>query len=446
MKKYIKWGGIVLASPVILFIILCILIYIPPVQNFIVDKAASYASQATGMHIHIQRISLSFPLNLVVHETSVTNQKDTLLNVEELTVKIQLLPLIKKQIEVDGIGLKNASVHTGNLIDGMSLQGKLGELFLKSHGVDLTPETAVLNELTLKNADLKMCLADTTAQDTTQSTPTFWKFDLRKIDLSNVNFQMDMPLDTLNFGIHIKNASLRNGFIDLHKEAYSVRTFKLLNSQMFYNSGNSAPLEKGLDPSHISLSDINLQLDSLYYQGNNIRALLHQFELKERSGLEITSSEGQLQADEKAIRIPALQIKTANSFLAFNATIDWSVTEQNQDGTLNGQLMAEIGKGDLFKLLPDMPEKFVQEFPSAPLQIRIGINGNLNNLQLKTCQIKITDYFRMEANGTVKHLLDSISREATVQLHSDFYRMNFLESLTGGILIPQGTKFQGKPR
>lgn len=126
----------------------------------------------------------------------------------------------------------------------MSLQGKLGELFLKSHGVDLTPETAVLNELTLKNADLKMCLADTTAQDTTQSTPTFWKFDLRKIDLSNVNFQMDMPLDTLNFGIHIKDASLRNGFIDLHKEAYSVRTFKLLNSQMFYNSGNSAPLEK----------------------------------------------------------------------------------------------------------------------------------------------------------------------------------------------------------
>ena len=444
MKKYIKWGGIVLASPVILFIILCILIYIPPVQNFIVDKAASYASQATGMHIHIQRISLSFPLNLVVHETSVTDQKDTLLNVEELTVKIQLLPLIKKQIEVDGVGLKNASVHTGNLIDGMSLQGKLGELFLKSHGVDLTPETAVLNELTLKNADLKMCLADTTAQDTTQSTPTFWKFDLRKIDLSNVKFQMDMPLDTLNFGIHIKNASLRNGFIDLHKEAYSVRTFKLLNSQMFYNSGNSAPQEKGLDPSHIALSDINLQLDSLYYQGNNIRALLHQFELKERSGLEITSSEGRLQADEKAIRIPALQIKTANSFLAFNATIDWSVTEQNQDGTLSGQLMAEIGKGDLFKLLPDMPEKFVQEFPSAPLQIRIGINGDLNNLQLKTCQIKITDYFRMEANGTVKHLLDSISREATVQLNSDFYRMNFLESLTGGILIPQGTKFQGK--
>ena len=182
MKKYIKWGGIALASPFILFIILCILIYIPAIQNFIVDKATSYASQATGMNIHIQRISLSFPLNLVVHETTVTNPQDTLLNVEKLTVKIQLLPLVKKQIEIDGVELKNASVNTVDLIEGMSLQGNLGELFLKSHGVDLTPETAVLNELTLKDANLKLCLADTTAQDTTQSAPTFWKFKLEKID------------------------------------------------------------------------------------------------------------------------------------------------------------------------------------------------------------------------------------------------------------------------
>lgn len=444
MKKYIKWGGIVLASPFILFILLCILIYIPPVQNFIVDKATAYASEATGMQIHIQRISLSFPLNLVVHETTVKNQKETLLDVEELTVRIQLLPLLKKQIEVDGVGLKNASVNTSNLIEGMSLKGSLGEFFLKSHGVDLTPETAVLNELTLKNADLKMCLADTTAQDTTQSAPTFWKFRLEKIDLHNVSFQMDMPLDTMNFGIVVKNASLRDGLVDLHKEAYSANKFKLLNSRLFYNSGNSAPQEKGLDPSHIVLSDVNLQLDSLYYQGNNIRALLHQFELKERSGLEITSSEGKLQADDKAIRVPGLQIKTPNSFITFNATADWSVTEQNQDGVLEGKLMAEIGKTDLFKLIPDMPKEFIQAFPSAPLQIRMDINGTLQDLKLATCQMKIADCFQMEANGTIKHVLDSISREGVINLNTNFYRMNFLESLTGGMLIPSGTQLQGK--
>lgn len=150
------------------------------------------------------------------------------------------------------------------------------------------------------------------------------------------------------------------------------------------------------------MTDINLQMDSLYYQGNNIRALLHQFELKERSGLEIKSTEGQLQADEKAIRVPSLQIKTANSFLALKATVDWSVTEQNQDGVLNGQFIAEIGKADLFKLIPDMPQEFIQSFPAAPLQVRIGVDGSLSDLKLNTCQVKIPDCFRMEIDGTVK--------------------------------------------
>lgn len=444
MKKYIKWGGIALASPFILFIVLCILIYIPAIQNFIVDKATSYASQATGMNIHIQRISLSFPLNLVVHETTVTNPQDTLLNVEKLTVKIQLLPLVKKQIEIDGVELKNASVNTVDLIEGMSLQGNLGELFLKSHGVALTPETAVLNELTLKDAKLKLCLADTTAQDTTQSAPTFWKFKLEKIDLANVDFQMDMPLDSMNLGLKVGNASLRDGLVDLHKAAYSAKEFKLLRSGLYYNSGNTPPIEKGLDPSHIAVTDINLQMDSLYYQGNNIRALLHQFELKERSGLEIKSTEGQLQADEKAIRVPSLQIKTANSFLALKATIDWSVTEQNQDGVLNGQFMAEIGKADLFKLIPDMPQEFIQSFPAAPLQVRIGVDGSLSELKLSTCQVKIPDYFRMEMDGTVKNVLDSLSREGVINLNSDFYKMDFLSSLTGGVVIPSGMNIHGK--
>ena len=39
---------------------------LPPIQNFLVDKAAVYASEATGMNISVGRISLSFPLNLVV--------------------------------------------------------------------------------------------------------------------------------------------------------------------------------------------------------------------------------------------------------------------------------------------------------------------------------------------------------------------------------------------
>lgn len=149
-EKYLRWTGIAVASPFILFILLCILIYIPPIQNFLVNTATRYASEATGMQISIGRISLSFPLDLVVNNTVIIDKQDTILNAKKLTAKIQLTPLLRKKIELDGLELSKASVNTANLIEGMTLKGNLGELFVSSHGVELDPETAIVNTLSLR--------------------------------------------------------------------------------------------------------------------------------------------------------------------------------------------------------------------------------------------------------------------------------------------------------
>ena len=445
MKRYVKWGGIALATPVLLFIIICILLYIPPIQNFIVGKATQYATEATGMDIQIRRISLSFPLNLVVHDTKVTEKSDTILDVSKLTVKVQLLPLLRKQVEIDGIKIEKANVNTLNLIEGMQLKGELGELFLNSHGIQLTPETAILNSLSLKDTRLALTLADTTATDTTAaSSPMYWKIRLDDISLENVNFFMQMPLDTMDMGFEVGKASLHDGLIDLHKGAYMAEEFNLLQSRITYNSGGQPRAEKGLDPSHIVLTDINIGLDSLYYAGNDIRALIRQFDLKERSGLQIVSTEGELRADNRAIHIPSLQINTANSSLEFNATADWSVTEQSKDGKLSARLMADIGKTDLTQAMPDLPEELVKAIPSAPIQLRFGVDGTLDQLNLTTCSVGIPGTFRLEASGTLNHVLDSISREGGINLNGKFIDMSFLEKLTEGITVPSGTVLTGK--
>ena len=56
MKKTLWWIGCVLLSPVLLFVILTILIYLPPVQNWVVDKVAAYASEQTGMEITVNSV------------------------------------------------------------------------------------------------------------------------------------------------------------------------------------------------------------------------------------------------------------------------------------------------------------------------------------------------------------------------------------------------------
>jgi hypothetical protein len=93
-KKYVRWTLWTIASPFILFIILCILIYLPPIQNFLVDKAAVYASEATGMNISVGRISLSFPLNLVV--TDVDAASPLMTRFQFISFSLSTLPFLQK--------------------------------------------------------------------------------------------------------------------------------------------------------------------------------------------------------------------------------------------------------------------------------------------------------------------------------------------------------------
>ena len=66
MNKVFRWirnGVGILAA---LLVILALLIYFPPVQRWLVEKATAYASEQTGMDISIRQVSQSFPLDLSV--------------------------------------------------------------------------------------------------------------------------------------------------------------------------------------------------------------------------------------------------------------------------------------------------------------------------------------------------------------------------------------------
>ena len=51
-----RWWMWLLASPFLLFSLLILLLYLPPVQRFAVDKASSIASESTGLDITVGRL------------------------------------------------------------------------------------------------------------------------------------------------------------------------------------------------------------------------------------------------------------------------------------------------------------------------------------------------------------------------------------------------------
>lgn len=442
MKKILKWCGIIISIPFALFIIISILIYIPPVQDFIVKKAASMASTATGMDINVGRISLSFPLNLNIHNVSAVQENDTLLNAGKITLKVQMKPLFRKQVEIDAFRLEEISLNTMNMIEGLALKGELGELYLESHGVALSPETATINSFILKDTHMDICIADTAAADTTASEPLYWQFMLQKANLENVAINLSMPLDSMNMGVNIGSATLSEGLVDLRKEAYSIQKFRINNSSARYVSGGKQPAE-GFDPSYIAIAGLNIGVDSIYYCGNEIKAGIKDFRMRERSGLEIISAGGKIMANDERIGISGLELKTTDSYFSVQAGAEWNISQINNDGSISARIMADIGKNDLFRFLTGMPEDFRKDFPAEPIQIRAGVDGSLNRMRITGVSAEIAEHIRLTAEGYLNDVTDSTKIAAHLDMDGIFPDMKFAQSLIGTTVIPADMTIKG---
>ncbi len=434
-KRKIQWLVWLIASPFLLFTLLCVLLYLPPVQNFVVDKVADVASEATGLNISVGRITLSFPLDLVVKDVQAVNPEkgDTLLRLKRLEVSVQMLPLLKKEIEIDGIGIEEADVHTGDFIDGMGIDGHLGELFLESHGVVFDPEKAVLNEFSIRNTDLEICLTDTTETlDSTTTDTLYWKIDLRKIALENVRVGLKMPHDNLDMRVSLASSVLKNGYIDLHESSYAVQSFDIEGGALVMDST-------------LHLQNIDLQVDSLFYGGHDIRAIVSRFDMQERlTGLELVSTYAKLVADKKQIRLPEFRMKTPSSHMKMEAAMDWSLLDFNPTATLKASLDAGFSKHDMSLLTGTFADTlFMKHYPDAPLNLRADMYGRLDQLKLRTLSATLADALDIQVQGELKHLTDSFRRGGSVDLLAVSQNLSFLPAMTGGYAVPSGARVQG---
>lgn len=426
MRIWIKRIGIVLLIPVVLILLVSVLLYIPPVQNFAVKQAAYYAGKATGMQIGIERIRLSFPLNLTVRGVEVlTAPTDTLLTLKSLSVNVQALPLLKKEVLVDAINLEGVKVNTGTFIEGMEIKGVLGRLYAKADRINLSKEQVTLNTIDLSDTAITLLLNDTTTKANTTSTPVNWILKLEKINFDRVAFAMQMPADSLRLTTYIDKANLKDGVVDLGTSQYGADLFTLTGSTLGYDGNDQEPV-KGFDPSHIALSNVNITLDSLFYGGRDIKARIRELSADDRSGLAITSLTGSLHSDSTTISVPQLLLKTAASEARLLAMVPWSSFDENPEGDMRVLLTASLGKEDVMTFAGALPEDFQKAYPQKPVSLTAGVEGNLSSMLLRQLKAELPGTFRMDVSGTMKALTDSVCRSGKLDLKAKTGNLDFL--------------------
>ena len=232
MKKSIqhkakKWVIGILLSPFVLFLLLAVLLYLPPVQNFVVHRVAASLSESTGMNISVSRVRLSFPLDLSVKGVEVIDGRDTLISASSLYLDVRLKPLFEGRADIDGFSLYDAKVNSKHFISNTYIRGKIGRLQAAAHGVEWTRGVVKLNQASLDDADLYVALSDTAREepDTLPSMP--WRIVAEQVTINRSRVSLSMPGDSMRLMAEMGKARLEGGLFDTGRPYYSVRRFNV---------------------------------------------------------------------------------------------------------------------------------------------------------------------------------------------------------------------------
>lgn len=410
--KRLLWG--IVLFPFALFLLVCILLYIAPIQNFVKDKVTSSLSESTGMDINVERIRLAFPIDLVIDKALATDKSsnDTLFYLKRLKLDVKLMPLLRSRVEVDGIDIDEVKVDTRDMLEGLAIKGELSGLKLMAHGIDLSKETVMLNSLKLSDADIHLCLADTTPSEDTTQTEIRWKIKSPDIKIENVGFTLDMPLDTMCMTAYIGNSTLKHADVDLLESKYSVQHFSLLDAKIGMKTGNRPALPT-FDPANISAEGINIEADSVLYHGTKLNLALRDIRLRERSGLELVSAKGNICSDTTSLNISGLDIKTKASSLHIEGKAGMTLLDSMPSGEIRLAVKTDIGMADIRCLTND---SLISTLPHYPILAETDLSGSLDNISVNKLEVSWGDIFNLTSEASVHNITDSTRRKAFANL------------------------------
>ena len=452
MKKFLKWLGISLLALVLMVAALVGLLYFPPFQNWAAGKVAEYASEQTGMDIKIEHVGLSFPLDLSLKglhiekpNDSIPNLRDTIADARELVVDVKLLPLLKKQVEIDALRFSDVKINTDGLIHTTRISGNFEQLNLESHGIDLTKKTIRVDSAMLAGGNINIELADTVPEDTTAS-DNRWKINADKVKFERSKVAVHLPGDTMSVKVAMDDAVATNYYMDFYRTHIKVGNLKWKGGG-FNLDYNYDPPSSGVDYSHLALTDVSLEADSFDLCMPKIDVSIKNSSFREKSGVDVRNFTSHFSMDAKKIYLPDAYIETSESKLKAHFVMDQNTFSETVPGKMHLTADGYVGKQDLMQFV-DMPAGMKAKWPAQPLKINTVLAGNMRRAELTGLVADLPTAFHVNGRGTIENLDDLDNLRANFDANATAYNLDFItaalpKGTMDGVNIPRGIGIKG---
>lgn len=312
LLKVLLWT---VAALVLLFILLAIAIQTPRLQQFVKNQAVSYLENTLETEVAVDRLHIRFPNELLLRGVLLRDeQQDTLLYGDRLALHIDLLQLLDSRVKVRSVELSGvvASVSTNEkgrfnyeyILDAFSSE----ESSADSDPIDWEVDRIRLNDFRLQYNDPQMANASLSFRN--------FNIFIESIDLEKQLIELrtilldDPDISLLLFPMPVDTTTVVDTTMSTSHWQVSLNRLLVNNMQLQFDQSGQERIPSGLDPSHLLVNELFLNLRDLYYSPDSISADLHQLRLKEQSGLQLDELRAKMAMYDQGIDITDLRLST----------------------------------------------------------------------------------------------------------------------------------------
>lgn len=466
MKKVFKYVGRTLLAIFILVIVAVVLVYLPPVQNFLRRQLVNYVSSRYDGEVRLGKLKLGFPLKLEVQDVFLgPTATDTLVAADTLLLHIGLQGIWKGSMSVDELRLDGGKLALTNDSSGMRLKVDVAKLTVRARTVELREQRVAVDYIRLSDGEVNMVAGTDTPADTAAVKPFDWNFLIDRIELDRVAYRMtSRSLPELNAGL--ENALLTGGEIRLGKQDVNLDSLRIeggwcklltggeqpdpaakdttnatkawtvqagsveLQNSIFRMEGN------GAQATQLVLSGIGIRIDSVYNRGTVIRASLKDLQAVQQGGTRIAAMRAEIDLDSAQTSLRGTYLQTPYSRIFLEAEADTSFQHLLETVPLRLKAGGYIGMADIAPYFPELPRELQQKTVNIATQLRVsGSRLDVNNLQLE-----IPAQFRLGVKAKMADYRQFREMQGDFQLEVNFQDIRWAKVFLGetNIAIPEG--------
>ncbi len=482
VKKILKWALRVVLIVVGILLLVSFLVFLPPVQKVIKDKASAYVSANMGFDLEVERLRLRFPLTLRIDNTVLRLPGgDTLLHVGQLRAGVAPLALLTGNIEVRRFRLADVGVDYRDSLGVVSIRGTVGEIGVRNTRVKLKDNSIKIGTVSLSGARINMELGESPpgtadSADTTAAAP--WHVEVRRLDLDKLAFSMRTAPSVSQLAVALDRGRVDSLTADLARQLIAVHGIQLDKGDYTYltdtvevsAAADTLPTpesrpwtvrvggveltetsaaygslheeaQPGFDPSHIAVSGLELRMEEIYNRGSDISAAIRSLEFRERSGLEVTGAEGRFAMDSAGIRLSGLDLRTAASTIRADVSAGGAIMEMSPDAPLSALLDVSLSGSDVLLLYP-AKEELRRVLRGKAFTFRGDLGGTLGDLKINALTARMPPHFSFDARGGVRSLTDPANIGGSLHVDGAMSDPGFVRDL-----LPEGLRDRiGFPR